>query len=313
MSYAGSGRKVGKRKAREMLRGSHAEVAEPSEPFERLDIHTGRDGVTTLKKKRVADSSNLPVVLKPRKKKRQRDKTEEKQTETAKLLAEFMEQLPYLTSQVLTVDEADSTLGSPCSCSRPDSPIELREVQCHNCFHLIFCCSLDVPSLKLAATALYLSVFIKSKCAPLLLSVYASLAQILRCVSIAPISIFSGALAALSSRASSSVWNTCGKRAQARARARGYFAVRGIVSSAICTILQAFESHGRGQVQHCVLRSLSLCNAAAQAFVPLHCCLRRFDELPLHAASDTGTPSGAVFAVQPMLACGMHSDGRFAL
>ncbi|KAJ7889990.1 hypothetical protein B0H13DRAFT_1887753 [Mycena leptocephala] len=50
MSYAGSRRKVGKRKAREMLRGSHAEVAEPSEPFERLDIHTGRDGVTTLKR-----------------------------------------------------------------------------------------------------------------------------------------------------------------------------------------------------------------------------------------------------------------------
>jgi hypothetical protein len=80
MSYTGPGCKVGKRKAKEMLRGSHAGVEEPSQPFERLDVHTGRDGVTTLKRTRLADSSNLPVVLKPRKK-QQRDKTEEKQTE----------------------------------------------------------------------------------------------------------------------------------------------------------------------------------------------------------------------------------------
>ncbi|KAJ7795093.1 hypothetical protein B0H13DRAFT_1935023 [Mycena leptocephala] len=112
-------------------------------------------------------------------------------------------------------------------------------------------------------------------------------AQILRCVSIVPISIFSGALAAppsrmLDSRASASVWNTC-----SRTRARGYFAVRGIVFSAICTIPPAFESHGRGQQQHCVVRSLSLCNATAQTLVPLHCCLRQFDEVPLRLPSLT--------------------------
>ncbi|KAJ7847777.1 hypothetical protein B0H13DRAFT_2362296 [Mycena leptocephala] len=103
------------------------------------------------------------------------------------------------------------------------------------------------------------------------------IAQILRCVSIVPISIFSGALAAppsrmLDSRASASVWNTC---------------LRGIVFSAICTIPPAFESHGRGQQQHCVVRSLSLCNATAQTLVPLHCCLRQFDEVPLRLPSLT--------------------------
>ncbi|KAJ7832118.1 hypothetical protein B0H13DRAFT_1915137 [Mycena leptocephala] len=84
------------------------------------------------------------------------------------------------------------------------------------------------------------------------------------------------------------------------------------LSSAICTILPAPVSSARRPAEPSAARHLSLCSAAPHMVAPLLCCLRRFDELPLHAASDTGAPSGAVFAVQPMLACGMHSDGGFA-
>ncbi|KAJ7907160.1 hypothetical protein B0H13DRAFT_1879875 [Mycena leptocephala] len=102
------------------------------------------------------------------------------------------------------------------------------------------------------------------------------IAQILRCISIAPISIFSGALAAppsrmLNSRASASVWNTC-----ARVRARGYFAVREIGSSAKCTILPAFESHWRATAFCCAQSVLVQCSGAnlgatSSLLAPIRC------------------------------------------
>lgn len=57
--------------------------------------------------------------------------------------------LPYLARKVLTANEADASIGTPCACGRQESVEEdgvekkteaVREVQCHNCTHYAASC-----------------------------------------------------------------------------------------------------------------------------------------------------------------------------
>ncbi|KAJ7832119.1 hypothetical protein B0H13DRAFT_2371088 [Mycena leptocephala] len=130
-------------------------------------------------------------------------------------------------------------------------------------------------------------------------------------LSIAPISIFAAHPWRLhDSRAPASGWiahaHACAAQFQLEAGPVDTAQCAGL-SSAICTILPASVSSARRPAEPFAARRLPLRSAAPHMVAPLLCCLRRFDELPLHAVSDTGAPSGAVFAVQPMLACGMHN------
>ncbi|KAJ7449748.1 hypothetical protein B0H11DRAFT_1743513, partial [Mycena galericulata] len=49
---------------------------------------------------------------------------------TARIVAQFMDRVPYLTSKILESDEADASMGSPCACGTPTA---VREVKCFNC------------------------------------------------------------------------------------------------------------------------------------------------------------------------------------
>ncbi|KAJ6466512.1 hypothetical protein DFH09DRAFT_956689 [Mycena vulgaris] len=55
--------------------------------------------------------------------------------QTAKLMAQFMERLPYLTRKVLA-DEADAAMGTPCPCATG----AICEVQCRNCMQYAASC-----------------------------------------------------------------------------------------------------------------------------------------------------------------------------
>ncbi|KAJ7308616.1 hypothetical protein DFH08DRAFT_1051022 [Mycena albidolilacea] len=113
-----------------------------------VDVRTHADGVT-YKRIKLADPPNLPLVLESNsrpKKKPQVDQTKLRQTQTAKLTAEFEEQMAYLSRKILTVNEADPAMGQPCPCGRKElkdivdngAVIQVEkqavcEVQCHNC------------------------------------------------------------------------------------------------------------------------------------------------------------------------------------
>lgn len=79
------GRQLRKRKRGDTTqRGSHVEEDPPPDSTLRIDVSTTRDGITTTKRSRVADDTELPVILKPmpaKKKKPQVDHTEKRQTE----------------------------------------------------------------------------------------------------------------------------------------------------------------------------------------------------------------------------------------
>ncbi|KAJ7695551.1 hypothetical protein B0H14DRAFT_2650538 [Mycena olivaceomarginata] len=147
-AYTGFGPRVGKRKGELIARNTHVETARQLRSDQVVDVRTHADGVT-YKRIKLADPPNLPLVLESNsrpKKKPQVDQTKLRQTQTAKLTAEFEEQMAYLSRKILTVNEADPAMGQPCPCGRKElkdivdngaviqvEKQALCEVQCHNC------------------------------------------------------------------------------------------------------------------------------------------------------------------------------------
>ncbi|KAJ7838667.1 hypothetical protein B0H14DRAFT_2588497, partial [Mycena olivaceomarginata] len=112
------------------------------------DVRTHADG-GDIQEDQTRRPSEPPLVLESNsrpKKKPQVDQTKLRQTQTAKLTAEFEEQMAYLSRKILTVNEADPAMGQPCPCGRKElkdivdngaviqvEKQALCEVQCHNC------------------------------------------------------------------------------------------------------------------------------------------------------------------------------------
>ncbi|KAJ7743476.1 hypothetical protein DFH07DRAFT_964111 [Mycena maculata] len=119
MSYTGfehlnKKRKANTEDAARRARGMQMQIVGPSTPLEQVEVVVGHDGERREKKMRREDTT-LAVDLKPmpKKKKAKKDKTAETQTETAKLLAEFMYLMPYLIGKVVNANEADAAMEVP--------------------------------------------------------------------------------------------------------------------------------------------------------------------------------------------------------
>ncbi|KAF8174198.1 hypothetical protein K438DRAFT_2023235 [Mycena galopus ATCC 62051] len=136
----------GRKAVKERKRGSGVVESGPSDPLVRIMASTGRAGVTPYKRTQLMDDTQNPITyeLIPKKKKKpQVDRTEQWQTETAKLNGQFMDLLPTLTRKVLEANEADAAMATPCTCRRKEAVVEdgvetkkdaICEVQCHNPF-----------------------------------------------------------------------------------------------------------------------------------------------------------------------------------